>query len=619
LENILVPLEWNSFFPEQQMKEFDRYYTTVCQTTLKEQQISYGTVLRKRFWSQLTNTATDPCFLPAIGNAATELVKKLNSIRENETQKRKVLGIAETSGAGKTKLYFSLGMVDEPDSFSVIFIRLYDANIDTLPFQHLSQEIKSEYAKAGPNQSNEDKIKHAKVGYDKLRLYVTAHVVWLLAISKQLKVQRGFKQRLAWLYALRNGLGNKAVNKVFTDLLNEYAAQSDGHIFADTIMNSTLDSISRQFGPLLFAFDEISYAKDIAPGLFYHYNLYEQKHEEMHSIRDSEIITPKTNTQAADLFYMFRVHMRRLISDFPSVFVAMSDTQFSMHDIVEHGSKSPLNDLVEPWAHFHDFTLVDFCSFFHDFFGLDDLELKELKPHLNRFCGRPHFFYTTVRANLFELCSRNKPKDQTELLRYLKEEKFFEKNFEECTRNFSKNVIKRNWKNQKSYDVDSRQTIANDMRMIHTALVMGSVNTVVHSDAHLKELISTGLLFSPDLSQKALATPFTPVTISLSHEPIVETALRKFGDVAVFKRDHVLECLGSPIFRTTTTGAVLTAIKGELTEQMLAWIIIKNTLDILRTNKTALLKDVLKPLLPDGYVWPAAFNNATVAESGKSP
>eukprot|EP01103_Thecamoeba_quadrilineata_P003471 TRINITY_DN1323_c0_g1_i2.p1 TRINITY_DN1323_c0_g1~~TRINITY_DN1323_c0_g1_i2.p1 ORF type:complete len:359 (+),score=48.13 TRINITY_DN1323_c0_g1_i2:75-1079(+) len=321
-----------TFFPDT--SEINRFVTLFRRTqdrTLEEQKKNYGAVLRRKFLSALNCEQIDPYFLPAMGSSTDKLITQLHELSISQTQQRKILGIAEASGAGKTHLYFSLGM-SEKSEFSVVFIRLNENGYNPVSLL-LRQEIKSEHNKLKPNQNEDERTKLAQAGHNKVMLFITAHVIWLLAISEALGLKSGVEQRIAWLYALRNGQGNSVVKICFELLLSAYENQKESsqRKFTDKIMHSALKRATEEFGMLLFAFDEIASSKGVAPGLFYQY-LHKTNDQ-----TDSSLIngSSSTSSQAADLFYIFRVQMELIINQFPSIFVAMSDTQFSMHDTVE--------------------------------------------------------------------------------------------------------------------------------------------------------------------------------------------------------------------------------------------------------------------------------------------
>eukprot|EP01103_Thecamoeba_quadrilineata_P003472 TRINITY_DN1323_c0_g1_i3.p1 TRINITY_DN1323_c0_g1~~TRINITY_DN1323_c0_g1_i3.p1 ORF type:complete len:357 (+),score=42.15 TRINITY_DN1323_c0_g1_i3:75-1073(+) len=319
-----------TFFPDT--SEINRFVTLFRRTqdrTLEEQKKNYGAVLRRKFLSALNCEQIDPYFLPAMGSSTDKLITQLHELSISQTQQRKILGIAEASGAGKTHLYFSLGM-SEKSEFSVVFIRLNENGYNPVSLL-LRQEIKSEHNKLKPNQNEDERTKLAQAGHNKVMLFITAHVIWLLAISYALELKSGVEQRIAWLYALRNGQGNTAVKTCFNHLLYAYNNQEESsrRVFADEIMSSAFLRATVEFGFLLFAFDEIASSKGVAPGLFHQY-LYKTDDQTDLINRSSS-----TSSQEADLFYMFRVQMKLIINQFPSIFVAMSDTQFSMHDTVE--------------------------------------------------------------------------------------------------------------------------------------------------------------------------------------------------------------------------------------------------------------------------------------------
>ncbi|KAL6066934.1 hypothetical protein QOT17_009139 [Balamuthia mandrillaris] len=238
---------------ERYLGEFAEQYR-LGTVTLEELQAIYGTVLRYPFPSLLKERAMDPMFLHPIGTAADKLLELLQKQYKEETQTRKLIGIADTSGAGKTKVYFSLALLDKSE-FSVVFIRLYDASVSTLPFEVLELQILTDQARARDAKTEEEKIECARTSYDKVKLYIASHVRWLLGVSNKLGLRRGLEQRKAWLYALRNGLGNQGTAAIFNGLVDSCNTCADKHKFADKSLSEMLHKAVADFGPLLFAFD----------------------------------------------------------------------------------------------------------------------------------------------------------------------------------------------------------------------------------------------------------------------------------------------------------------------------------------------------------------------------
>jgi len=607
------------------LEKFRDSFQHVQSVTLEKQQKEFGEVLRQRFYPQLVGDGMDSYFLPPIGTVAEQLHSKLDEVGREDTQTRKVIGIAEASGAGKTKLYFSLGMKTD-SKYSVIFIRLYD-RADTKPFEILKtylEDLKQEELKKETIEKEEEKRKRAiataRQGYDYVRLYVLAHVIWIAAISAHLKLEKGVEQRIAWLYALRNGDGNVATADIFRKLLQRYTTFiGNKHQFVDTEVMTYIKNLTKDYGPVLFAFDEIASSQGCVPGLFFHWDGYTTKAG--FQARESELRNnPNRSTvqQAADLFYIFRVLMRRLLSDFPLIFVAMSDTCFSMYDVVEQNIKSPLNGLVLPWSQFQSFDENDYYQFFRTYFFTDDRHEENLKARLVQFRGRPHFFFVTLKARLFTLLSKHKPQNQEILWSHL-EAGFFKKTFNKCVSSFSKEVIEKHWDHNQSCSLVSSHTVSSTMKQLHASLYLGGGKVKIRSSNRLKELITTGLLFSSKLSNQAVEFK-DAILVDLHQEPVVKTALQSYGDLQLEqKSDHITHYLSELLTDANQHCGLLTAIKGQLGELLATWFLIKRVRSLKKTNEQVLLSDVLEPLLPKGFSWPTHFQHATISVSNGFP
>lgn len=138
---------------------------------------------------------------------------------------------------------------------------------------------------------------------------------------------------------------------------------------------------------------------------------------------------------------------------------------------------------------------------------------------------------------MLELCQKERPNDEAALWDLLKQKDTFKNVFTDCADNFIKNVIKPKWRStQESYGSQSAATVGCDMMMMHSALCMGEGKIKISSRQHCRDLISTSVLFSPDLSKSAVGeTDFKPHEFDICEEPIVAEALRQFGDQQINK------------------------------------------------------------------------------------
>ena len=127
-------------------------------------------------------------------------------------------------------------------------------------------------------------LKRAQDGLDMVRMHVFSHVVWLYHVNETIKGQypghqwTDETQKWIWLSSLQNGLGQRAVGKIFDVYLMELLplAEFSSRDHAAELMNLVRDVLVGADGlpapdlPVVFAFDEIGYAKKIGAGVWYH-------------------------------------------------------------------------------------------------------------------------------------------------------------------------------------------------------------------------------------------------------------------------------------------------------------------------------------------------------------
>ena len=368
---------------------------------------------------------------------------------------------------------------------------------------------------------------------DTVKIFVISYILWVCIISKKLGYTKSSQQqRIAWMYALRNGDGNKAVLKILEYLYKLFDDSGENsHNFTTELWKKTLDLV-KPFSSILIAFDKITATQNIGASLIFHYDDFinndNNNSNKMYERRNSEINgSANPTSQRADLFYVFRVFMRELILNEQSIFVSMSDTSFSMHNVVSQNTKSPLNSLVAPFSSFKLMGEKDFYEvFLQEYFFSKDFQHKEkVLKQLSNFRGRPHHFFTTFLQKLLAICEFSKPKNENELWQEM--QNIFKESFDACVANIIKNILDIKWNETQSI---SSISLGRILRMIHMAILFSGGKVIIQRPDQCKDLISTGTLFYPDLSKNIANKTYQSLEFCFHDEPIIAKAILQYGN-----------------------------------------------------------------------------------------
>ena len=162
-------------------------------------------------------------------------------------------------------------------------------------------------------------------------------------------------RRVCFLQALRNGKGNASVRQILRSLVVQYKGmrqhethQAEAHYWAEKTFSNCISSATYRYGEFVVCFDEILHSSHHFPGRFKHLNEY---------------MGEESNSQTkTSLFHGFQLVMSELIG-FEGICVTMTDTHFTMFDVIEDNAGSPLNQRLIPWADLHYFFGDSFASF----------------------------------------------------------------------------------------------------------------------------------------------------------------------------------------------------------------------------------------------------------------
>ena len=207
-------------------------------------------------------------------------------------------------------------------------------------------------------------------------------------------------RRVCFLQALRNGKGNASVRQILRSLVVQYKGmrqhethQAEAHYWAEKTFSNCISSATYRYGEFVVCFDEILHSSHHFPGRFKHFNEY---------------MGEESNSQTkTSLFHGFQLVMSELIG-FEGICVTMTDTHFTMFDVIEDNAGSPLNQRLIPWADLHYFTSDDLWGFFRKFFFSSDEWRNHLKDSLQLFQGRPHHFFKYLLTKLVDICQTSK-------------------------------------------------------------------------------------------------------------------------------------------------------------------------------------------------------------------
>ena len=246
----------------------------------------------------------------------------------------------------------------------------------------------------------------AQDGLDMVRMHVFSHVVWLYHVNEAIKGHypgqwTAQAQRWMWLSSLQNGPGQQAVGKIYEVYLNQFLPLADfnsrEHVkeLMDLVKTVLVgyDGLPAPNSPVVFAFDEIGFAKNIGSGVWYHSGDFAALR---HSTRIAELVSKSANSrseQVADLFLAFKIIMSTLY-DRHRVRAVLADTNFSIFDLEREQDKSPLNANLKPWQDMHAMTRDDMVAELVKYFDITKGDLATVADALAPFMGRPFFFYT---------------------------------------------------------------------------------------------------------------------------------------------------------------------------------------------------------------------------------
>lgn len=419
----------------------------------------------------------------------------------------------------------------------------------------------------------EDKQLQRRYCEDHVRLFILAHLIWLVGVSRSLNLQVGYEQRMVWLYALRDGLGDQATARIFSALSMTWSDMgAHKHQWVDVLETSCFDAVAQAGGPTLVAFAEVG----VLRGEF-------------------EYPLPGDTGQAfarrtADLRYVFDLQMQRILARDGPFLIAESDPGFAMHH--------PLLTPVQPWNQLERFDTSHFALVLNNYFGLDADAL--MLAQLTRFRGRPLYFFQFVFPAILERMSLHKPAS-TEQLRAMLNEEFFNNCFARCTQHVGTKIF--GGKFDRFVD---RNKLTEAM---FTTLMMAGGKRRITRSKELQELVAMSAVFAPEDTLWSLETDNLQREIDLKYEFVIWQALLEVGWERNRRYDDVRDGILSGLRWTEASERAKRDIR---TKALFAWYFVRTQ----HFNpEQRLLSSVFAPFLPAGFEWPAKFADTTISIS----
>ncbi|KJE92970.1 hypothetical protein CAOG_03838 [Capsaspora owczarzaki ATCC 30864] len=655
--------------PSTQTKEFG----TMLQTPLP-----LGIVKRNQTGSMII----DPFLLKTVGDTHTRLAKQLGCGTSNP-QRSKIVVMIQASGSGKTRAMFDLrddGVVvlirlsykqDQltPQTESLTrYLRDIHREASSLAYEHRSHDSEA----AVPKDVKLHLRKLAQLGLDAIRLFVFAHVEWLLAVVDALhehhaSLSLDLELRVLLLQALENSFGSDGVSTI----LEENLARLKGDWPPDQIKTHCKNVMNRfraacsEETPVIFAFDEVGMLRG-AEGLFYHWDDFESGLELEHI---EELVTRRHRTKRSficDALYGLRLVFNSLDQRY-DVLVVAADTNSAVRQLRSAGGSSPLNAGVSFFEPNHAVSAAEMFDVLRHYFRLDPSHINDLEPYLNRFNGRPHFFFYTFFEDFVLLLRKRKPATQIDLLKCIADAAVT--GCSTAIANFQRDVLEPRTSTEhpehpclirllfeyfiRGNVVRLSPEIRNRLRDSSLLFMVGVIKTPsppsMEDDGSVED---DGSLLGFDIfSAVASSTPVAPgdtievpplaplidgSSPSMSHSHAQSQTsvassyqLHREYIVCIALEQLVSSMLGNardPIMAHAIESAELRASRsnaGDECEDVLAWAMIRS---VLRSpNGTVSLKDCLKLALVSDFVWPACLDDvlvtgrcARLAHSGKA-
>jgi hypothetical protein len=550
-------------------KELDPLWKT---HTLEYQQSLFGNRLLKPLPLSVGSSKEDarinPLFLPFIGPLLEEF-SRLLPIKEN-SQDNGIVGVANASGCGKTKLAYSLAL---EKGRLVFLIRLY--------YKLISQAVRriEKFSQLVYEKCN-NPIQVARICLNALRLMVLVHVDWGLHVV-QLLQKKGFsdsKQREGCLRALQNGFGETVACLLLDHFLDETFLQTHEELVAEykSMILRELEGKN-----VVFFFDEIASLQGICPGIFYHWSEYKMTkesgpQERIEVKKNKEMEGEKVGEQQADLFYGIRIIMEEFIASHPKIPQVMADTTFSLWAVIDISKKSPLRRRVAHFCRTQSITVKQMVDFLRLYFTFSKSDCKSLQQNLKKFEGRPIFFFNDFLSKFLELLPRHQGNIEDMI------ENSAGSAFALSVQSFS-DRLQSHIHNNTNPEPKQIHTISGLLDQIYFALRMDEGRLTITNTA-CRDLIEKGFL-CPDLKEDSKSE----ILIRITEEPFCEALKQVYDGIAFSRMSQFL--FGRNIDAKQSE-------KGTIGEQILSFYFL--------SKKRSLLSDAIAFLLPENFGKPLA-------------
>lgn len=548
---------------------------------LDNQKKRFGRILKKPFPMD-SNNHFHFQFMDHIGkDYLASIWKQFKTSINAKNQENSIIALVQTSGAGKTKLGYSIGTYYT----TVCMINIIMGGTLSRPVKLLCEVIQNIC------KGKEDKFIAAKESLNAVRLFILAYLWWIKFV---LGNNQHISQRRRIILELQeNGVGEEGVYSLLSDLFLQVGVNNEGAIIEKFVQfNIWFKKNCEPSEPLVIFYDEIAEIKGLCPGAFYHRNDFINKidlsrnYEETKKKPDPD----SSYTQLADLFYALRLVMLELTNKFSWIQIFAS-TKFSICDISQLEESSPTRSRIVTCHLNYLFKSKDMVTFLEEQFGKFESS-KRVENYMNYFIGRPLFFVNYFIPELLEQCESKKYKRIEDLFADLKH--IVSKAFKEGVLKFSKNVLKR-YISDKHIPLSALQfkSIQQMVYEIYFHLrCRGGVIRTNEPEA-IKALTTAGLLYYSGDDDNQILLNTEPLFV----QAIYKTLDNRSGYIFTMLRtqlDHVNPKL---------------ATKGYIAEDILAWYFVSTSL---LQKEGCLLKDIIYPLLNKKIHFPSWLNEAKV-------